>query len=211
MSPGLKNAILSAGILFALFYNPSFAKTEAECLNAVEYGTYQIRKNPADFRGYACRGSAYVYLKKYELAEPDLLKAASLKPGEAGVYVHLTALYTNTKRDDLALVCIRKSIALGNRTESTYNLELAILNSAFKTEECLKLSEEVLRHYPQDSSAYYYLAVSKRIIATFSKEEIEADLNKAIALVPGDKPSIEELEWVRKYYKPKRIQQAAQD
>lgn len=200
----LRNGILSAVIVCAFAVSPTFAKTEQECLNAVEYGTSQIKNNPQDFRGYACRGSAYVYLKKYDLAEKDLNRAVALKPDESGLYIHLASVYRNTQRYDRALSAIRKSISLGNLAQSTYDYELAILNTASRPQECLKRSSEVLKLFPDDASAYYYLAKSQRLLGIVSKDEIEGNLKRALALDPSDEYASAELKWICKFYKPRK-------
>ncbi|MBL0188706.1 MAG: hypothetical protein IPP97_23530 [Candidatus Obscuribacter sp.] len=162
------------------------AKSQNESLLAVENGNKLILQNRNDFLGYACRGTGYNFLGKYDLAEHDFLKAIELKPNEGGLYSQLASVYYQTGRYDDSLVSIRKAISLGQTKEAMFNAELASLNSAAHHSECLERSEEIIRKYPRDGAAYFYKAMSKMQIGTASSEEILADLAKARLLSPND-------------------------
>ncbi len=174
-------------VSFCLSLSFGFAvsgKSQYESLLAIENGNKLILQNRNDFLGYACRGTGYNFLGKYDLAEHDFLKAIELKPNEGGLYSQLASVYYQTGRYDDSLVAIRKAISLGQTKEAMFNAELASLDSAAHHSECLERSEELIRKYPRDGTAYFYRAISKRHIGAASSVEIMADLAKARLLSP---------------------------
>lgn len=181
-----------ASLTLSFFSSIAHGKTESECLVGIELGNDLIRKNPSDFRGYASRGCSYEYLKKYDLAERDILKALSLKPDESGLYSHLALIYMKTGRANDAVRASRKVIELGDRSKEAYNAELGALSSAKQYSECIKRSDEVLKKFPDDGVAYYYRAIYRDKLGLASKSDVLADLAQAKAFMPGDKV-IEEL------------------
>lgn len=173
--------------LTTLFVAPvAYSKTEAECLESIEAGNELIKENPKNYRGYASRGSAYEYLKKYDLAEKDLLKAISLKSDFAGLYVHLGSVYYATGRYEQSMVAIRRAIELGADSQATYDSLLGSLCMSKHFEECLKKSDEVLAKFPADGDAYFFKAVSKSELKGYSKTDVLSDLSKAHSLKPDD-------------------------
>ncbi|MBL0188705.1 MAG: hypothetical protein IPP97_23525 [Candidatus Obscuribacter sp.] len=162
------------------------AITEAECLEAIEVGNELIKENPNSYRGYASRGGAYGYLKKYDLAEKDLLKAISLSQSFAALYVHLASVYFETKQYEKAVAASRKAVELGADYQESYDALLANLCSAKRYEECLKTCDEVLVKFPNDASAYFFKAISKSELGTFASSEVMSDLVKAHSLKPED-------------------------
>ncbi len=121
---------LLAALTMSLVTPIAYSKTEAECLEDIRLGTELIKSSPNDFRGYASRGCAFGYLKKYDLAEKDILKALSLKPGTAGLYSHLASAYHGMGRYEDAIKACRKSIEFGHRTQAAYNALLGSLYEA---------------------------------------------------------------------------------
>ncbi len=164
----------------------AIAVTEAECLEAIEVGNELIKANPNSYRGYASRGGAYGYLKKYDLAEKDLLKAISLNPDYPGLYAHLAGLYANTKRYEQAVAASRKVIALGVKSENAFNALLGNLYMAKQFGECIRMCDEVLRIFPSDAEAFFYRAISKNELSSFSEAEVMLDLDKAYRIKPED-------------------------
>ena len=164
----------------------AIAVTEAECLEAIEVGNELIKANPNSYRGYASRGGAYGYLKKYDLAEKDLLKAISLNPDYPGLYAHLAGLYANTKRYEQAVAASRKVIALGVKSENAFNALLGNLYMAKQFGECIKMCDEVLRRFPSDAEAFLFRALSKNELSSFSETEVRFDLEKAYRIKPED-------------------------
>lgn len=61
---------------------------------------------------YAQLGKALYLADDYAAAETNLLKALSLDPGHAPVYVTLAELYRSTKRKDKAVEAVRAGLAL---------------------------------------------------------------------------------------------------
>lgn len=177
---------LLAALTMPLVTSVAQCKTEAECLEAIEVGNELVNENPSNYRGYASRGGAYNYLKKYDLAERDLLKAISLNPSFAGLYVHLGAVYYATRKYEQSLVAIRKAIELGADSQATYDSLLGSLCMSQHFEECLKKSDEVLAEFPTDGDAYFFRAVSKSELKGFTKADVLSDLSKAHSLKPED-------------------------
>lgn len=184
-------AILSISISTALAHG----KTEAECLAAIRAGNRLISEDPNNYRGYASRGGAYGYLKKYDLAEKDLLKAISLNPTFAGLYAHLAAVYNETKRYKKAAIASRKAIELGADSEEAYNALLANLWMANYFDECVHKSDEVLVKFPEDAAAYFYRAIAKNALGKFAKSEVLSDLSKAHSLRPSDEGLTKMYNW----------------
>lgn len=170
----------------------ALAKTESECLVGIELGNELIKKSPSDYRGYASRGCSYEYLKKYELAERDILKALSLKPDEKGLYSHLAVIYLQTGRANDAISASRKVIELGDKSKEAYNAELGALSAAKQYSECIKRSDEVLKIYPENGVAYYYRAIYRDKLGLASKSDVLDDLTQARAFMPGDRVIEEE-------------------
>lgn len=170
----------------------ALGKTEAECLDAIKAGNELIQKNPNDYSGYASRGCGYEYLKKYDLAEKDLLKAISLRPDLSGLYGHLAFTCYETKRFEKAAVASRKAFELGAKGQSASNALLANLCMARHFEECLERCNEVISIFPNNGVAFYYRAICRNELAAASKEQILADLDKAKSLCP-ENVSIKEL------------------
>ncbi|MBL0188701.1 MAG: hypothetical protein IPP97_23505 [Candidatus Obscuribacter sp.] len=177
---------LLAALTMSLVTSVAYSKTEAECLEAIEVGNELIKENPNSYRGYASRGGAYGYLRKYDLAEKDLLKAISLNPDYPGLYVHLAGLYANTKRYEQSVVASRKVIALGLRSEKAYNALLGHLYMAKQFGECIKMCDEVLRIFHSDAEAFFFRALSKNELSSFSEAEVMLDLDKAYRIKPED-------------------------
>lgn len=175
-----------ATLLCLFLGSAALCKTESECVEAIEAGNSLIKQSPDDFRGYASRGCAYEYLKKFDLAERDILKALSLSPGSAGLYNHLATIYFETGRYKEAANASRKSIELGNRSIEAYRACLANLTAAKQSQECLSLSGEALKRFPDDGAAYYFRAISKLNLGSASREEILSDFKKAAQLRPND-------------------------
>lgn len=178
--------VLLAALMMSLVTPVAYSKTEAECLEAIEVGNELIKENPNSYRGYASRGGAYGYLKKYDLAEKDLLKAISLNPNYPGLYVHLAGLYSNTKRYEQAVIASRKVIALGVKSENAYNALLGHLYMAKHYGECIKMCDEVLRIFPSDAEAFFFRALSKNELSSFRDTEVRFDLDKAYRIKPED-------------------------
>lgn len=164
----------------------AWCETDAEYRQFIEVGNKLIKENPDSYRGYACRGSAYNFLQKYDLAEKDLLKALSLNPSYAGIYAHLATLYYDTKRYEKALSASRKVIELGMVTQESYDCLLANLRRTRRYDECLKTCDEVLVKFPNDAGAYFFRAISKNELGSFSKSDVMSDLTKAHILKPED-------------------------
>ncbi len=177
---------LVATLLCSFLGSAALCETEAEYREFVKVGSKLIKENPDSYRGYAYRGSAYNFLKKYDLAEKDLLKALSLNPAYAGIYGHLASLYFETKRYEKAVAASRKVIELGVDGQVAYDGLLANLCKAGHYSECLKTCDEVIVKFPNDASAYFYRALSKNELGTFDGRDVVADLSKAHLLKPDD-------------------------
>lgn len=190
--------IFSIAVILA-FCPFGFAKTEAECLEDIRLGTELIKSSPNDFRGYASRGCAFGYLKKYDLAEKDILKALSLKPGTAGLYSHLASAYHGMGRYEEAISACSKVIEFGLRTQAAYNAWLASLYEGKQFAECIKQSDVVLLTFPKDGTAYFYRALCKSELGIGSRKSILADMEKASSLEPGDKSIKTQYEVFKKY------------
>lgn len=186
MTAKIVNFIFSAILSFLIFVLPAFGSSDTRYLEGIEAGNELIKKNPEDFSGYASRGCAYSYLKKYKLAETDLLKAISLKPNEAGLYAHLAGVYNSTRRYEKAVTATRKAIELGARSENAYNALIANLCLSNHFDECLSKCDDIILQYPTDAFAYFYRAICKNELNSFSKNEVLADLLKAHMLSPDD-------------------------
>ncbi|MBL0188700.1 MAG: hypothetical protein IPP97_23500 [Candidatus Obscuribacter sp.] len=181
----LLGTIVATALCFSLG-SAAWCETDAEYRQFIEVGNKLIKENPDSYRGYACRGSAYNFLKKYDLAEKDLLKALSLNPSYAGIYGHLASLYYETKRYEKAVVASRKVVELGMITQESYDCLLANLCRARRYDECLKTCNEVLVRFPNDAGAYFFRAISKNELGSFSKSDVMSDLTKAHILKPED-------------------------
>ncbi|MBL0188708.1 MAG: hypothetical protein IPP97_23540 [Candidatus Obscuribacter sp.] len=175
-----------ATFLWFFLGSAAWCETDAEYRQYIEVGNKLIKENPDSYRGYACRGSAYGYLKKYDLAERDLLKALSLNPSYAGIYAHLASLYFETKRYEKSLFASRKVIELGSEAQESYDCLLANLCKSCLYDECLKKCDEVIAKFPNDASTYFYRAISKNELGTFDKGAVLSDLSKAHLLEPSD-------------------------
>lgn len=178
----------TAVLVSTLFFveSSTLGKTEAEYLEAIEAGNSLIKAHPDDFRGYASRGCGYEYLKKFDLAEQDILKALTLSPRTAGLYNHLATIYFETGRYEQAANASLKSIELGNRSIESYKACLANLTASKQSKECLTLSEEVIRKFPNDGDSYYFRAISKIDLDMGTRQEILSDFKKATTLSPND-------------------------
>ncbi|MBL0188696.1 MAG: hypothetical protein IPP97_23480 [Candidatus Obscuribacter sp.] len=176
----------------------AYSKTEAECLEDIRLGTELIKSSPNDFRGYASRGCAFGYLKKYDLAEKDILKALALKPGTAGLYSHLASVYHGLGRYEDAIKACRKSIEFGHRTQAAYNALLGSLYEAKHFEECITQSEMVLGTFPNDGRVFLYRALCKSELCKSSRKEILGDFEKALLLEPEDENIREQYEFYKK-------------
>lgn len=186
ISSRLLSVGLLATLLLSLLGSDAHGKTEAECLVAIRVGNKLISEDPNNYRGYASRGGAYGYLKKYDLAERDLLKAISLNPSFAGLYAHLASVYCETRRYEQALAASRKVIELGVDLPEAYDALLGNLFMARHYAECLRKCNEVLVKFPSDPAAYYYRALCKNELGSFTKSEVLSDLAKAHSLKPDD-------------------------
>lgn len=178
--------IVSALLSLLIYGLAAFGASDTKYLDGIEAGNELINKDPNDFSGYASRGCSYSYLKKYKLAETDLLKAISLKPDEAGLYAHLADVYSSTKKYGQALTASRKVIELGIRTEHSYNALIANLCLSNHFDECLSKCDDIILQYPTDAFAYFYRAICKNELNSFSKNQVLADLLKAHMLKPED-------------------------
>lgn len=175
-----------ASLTLSLFSSIAHGKTEAECLEAIRVGNRLISEDPNNYRGYASRGGAYGYLKRYDLAEKDLLKAISLNQSFAALYAHLARVYYETKRYEQALKASQKVIELGADFQDSNDALLANLCMARHYEECVKKCNEVLSRFPNDSSAFFYRAISKNELGKFTKSEVISDLKEAHSLSPDN-------------------------
>lgn len=188
--------------IFLTFESSALSKTESECLEAIEAGNSLIKERPDDFRGYASRGCGYEYLKKFDLAERDILKALTLNPGSAGLYNHLATIYFETGRYKEAANASRKSIELGNRSIEAYRACLANLTAAKQSQECLSLTGEALKKFPDDGALYYFRAISKLDIGSAGREEILSDFKRALLLRPNDLQIRKEYDLYRLGHRP---------
>jgi len=178
---------LFALVLVSGSYSPgSFGQTKAEFLEAIEAGNELVKKNPDDFSGYASRGCGYEYLKRYDLAERDFLKAISLSPSTSEIYIHLAAIYNRTKQYEKAASASRKAVELGSHSEAALNALLVNLCLSKKFGECLTKCDEVIRQFPGDGIAYYLRAICKSELGGASNDAVLSDLAKATALRPKD-------------------------
>lgn len=178
--------MVTALVSFVIYGLPASCASDTQFLEGIEAGNELIKKDPNDFSGYASRGCSYSYLKKYKLAESDLLKAISLKPDEAGLYAHLARVYSSTKKYEQAVTASRKVIELGVRNELSYNALIANLCMANHFDECRRKCDDIILQFPTDAFAYYYRAICKNELNSFSKKEVLADLLKAHTLKPED-------------------------
>ncbi|MBK7746965.1 MAG: tetratricopeptide repeat protein [Candidatus Obscuribacter sp.] len=186
MSSRLLVCALVATLTLSFFASVAHGKTEAECLEAIRVGNRLISENPNNYRGYASRGGAYGYLKKYDLAEKDLLKAISLNRSFAALYAHLARVYYETKRYEQALKASQRAIDLGADFQDSNDALLANLCMARHYDECVKKCNEVLVRFPNDSSAFFYRAISKNELGKFTKSEVVSDLQEAHLLSPDN-------------------------
>lgn len=183
---GFRHGAILTGLCFVFFCAKADARSDAEYMEDIRLGSELITKSPSDFRGYASRGCGYEHLKKYDLAEKDLLKAIDLRPNLSGLYCHLAAIYYETGRYQEAASASAKVMELGDKSIEAYNSRLATLCMAQRYDECFKLCGEVIKIFPKNGTAYYYRAISGNFLGLGARRDVLSDLAIANRLKPGD-------------------------
>ncbi|MBU1666111.1 MAG: tetratricopeptide repeat protein [Gammaproteobacteria bacterium] len=101
---------------FSTLYAPKNKAQELESIRFIDHEVqYTISNNPNHYllpEVYFTLGKAYLLTRNYALAETNLLKALSLDPTFAPVYVTLSELYITNKRLDAAVKSVQAGLAL---------------------------------------------------------------------------------------------------
>ncbi|MBL0188697.1 MAG: tetratricopeptide repeat protein [Candidatus Obscuribacter sp.] len=183
---GFRHGAILASLCLVTFCTTSDARSDADFMEDIRLGSELIVKSPSDFRGYASRGCGYEHLKKYDLAEKDLLKAIDLKPEVSGLYCHLAAVYYEQGRYQEAASASAKVMELGDKSVEAYNSRLATLCMAQRYDECFDLCRDVIKQFPNNGTAYYFRAICRNVLSSGARREVLSDLAMAKRLKPGD-------------------------
>jgi len=131
-------------------YSARTAAEKRSLMHGIEQNVeYTIKNNPGHYllpTVYAFLGNAYFFTHDYANAEANLLKALSLDPRHASVYITLAELYKNNKRLDKAEQAVRAGLDLNPDLKSLKRIarELGItVEPAKPAAETVNAKEEV--------------------------------------------------------------------
>ena len=116
--------------------------------------------------------------------EAECLEA--IRVGNRLISENLARVYYETKRYEQALKASQRAIDLGADFQDSNDALLANLCMARHYDECVKKCNEVLVRFPNDSSAFFYRAISKNELGKFTKSEVVSDLQEAHLLSPDN-------------------------
>jgi tetratricopeptide (TPR) repeat protein len=143
---------------------------------------------------FDCRGTCYVYLKKYDLAINDYENYLILDPKSPVVCNNLAWTYFLSKRYDKALNYANKGILYGKKDDHYYGTRGGILYKQKKYQTAILDFNKSLEINPENTHSYYfrglcYLKLNKKKEACSDFAKV---LNTNYELLEGETP-VEEL------------------
>ena len=169
--------------VLALEANPE-CHAALECLKGlgVLVALYENPKDAASLT-YVRADSVLDYIKSVWDAEPR----------DAAYFREQIAYHEMEKRSDVVLAAVERAIATGASDERIVAAKIAALRSQGKNDEAIELARKQVAD--NDASAAAHVDLGRCLIAAGKGDEALAEVNRALALDPGDLMAIDLRFW----------------